>query len=93
MSRCYSVTQRSILGYLQQELTSPEGCQWHHVRDVTSALGPATNVEFQSVQRAIPRLADEGLIDVRVVPMPQWGIGRSQTYVRLRVPEAAGVQA
>lgn len=89
MSRCYSVTQRSILAYLKQRDDAVDSGQWHHIRDVTSALGPATNVEFESVRRAIPRLAEEQLIDIRVDLMPQWGAGRSQTYIRLAVPMAA----
>lgn len=88
MSRCYSVTQRSIMTYLRDQSDLVDPVQWHHVRDITSALGPATNVEFESVRRAIPRLAEEQLIEVRVVPMPQWGAGRTQTYVRLLMPMA-----
>ncbi len=89
MSRCYSVTQRNVLGYLKGQVDADEPGHWYHLRDITSALGPATNVEFESVRRAIPRLAEEDLIEVRVEEMPQWGAGRTQTYVRLTAP--AGV--
>lgn len=83
MARCYSTTQRNIIAFLAEEFDPTEPTRWHHLRDITSALGPATNVEFDSVRRAIPRLAEEQLIELQVVQMPQWGTGRTQSYVRL----------
>jgi len=74
------------LAYLQAQQDLPDADKWHHLRDITSALGPATNVEFESVRRAIPRLAEERLVEVRVDEMSQWGVGRTQTYVRLLSP-------
>ncbi len=91
MSRCYSITQRNVMAFLEASFDPAEPERWHHLRDITAALGPATNVEFESVRRAMPRLSDDGLIELRTVPMPNWGVGRSQTYARLRVAAPAPV--
>ncbi|MEP6852773.1 MAG: hypothetical protein ABJA87_08975 [bacterium] len=78
------------MAYLEGQFDSSDPERWHHLRDVTAALGPATNVEFESVRRAMPRLSEDGLIELRTVDMPQWGAGRSQTYARLRVSVSVG---
>jgi hypothetical protein len=78
------------MAYLHAQQDVPDADEWHHLRDITSALGPATNVEFESVRRAIPRLAEELLVEVRVDEMTQWGVGRTQTYVRLLSPASVG---
>ncbi len=90
MSRCYSITQRNVMAHLESVFDHEQPERWHHLRDITAALGPATNVEFESVRRAMPRLSDDGLVELRTVPMPQWGVGRSQTYARLRVRVPVG---
>jgi hypothetical protein len=81
MSRGYGITQRFILDFVYDPRATQDGApRWYPVAHLAAVLSGHEQPErsaVQSVRRAARKLAEQGMVDVALVPFPQsytvWG--------------------
>jgi hypothetical protein len=105
MSRGYGVTQRFILDFVYDPRATQDGApRWYPVAHLAAVLSGHEQPErsaVQSVRRAVRKLAEQGMVDVALIPFPQsyavWGMERCSTrrtkLLSVRRPLEADEQA